>query len=228
MAVQITIRGVPEAVRDELAARAALQRQSMQAYLRSELERIASRPSFETWLREVRERVKHREPMFRLPLSCALVTRTGSDRRRGFVRTGRVPDRRRERGGMGAVSPRRRPSRRAGAGAGRGEQCPAPVGLAGEISRLEATSAHRDLLRLDLELVPFAPYAERVWALRGNLTCYDAWYVALAEALDCPLMTLDRRLGRASGPTCEITVPPWPEPEPMIHRTDAARQARCR
>ena len=58
MAVQITIRGVPEAVRDELAARAALQRQSMQAYLRSELERIASRPSFETWLKEVRERVK--------------------------------------------------------------------------------------------------------------------------------------------------------------------------
>ena len=85
--------------------------------------------------------------------------------------------------------------------------------LAGDISRLEATSAHRDLLRLDLELFPFAPYAERVWALRGNLTCYDAWYVAVAEALDCPLMTLDRRLGRASGPTCEIAVPPWPEPD---------------
>ena len=82
--------------------------------------------------------------------------------------------------------------------------------LAGEISRLDATIAHRDLLRLDLELFPFAPYAERVWELRGNLTCYDAWYVALAEALDCPLMTLDRRLGRASGPACEITVPPWP------------------
>ena len=57
MAVQITIRGVPEAVRDELAARAALQRKSMQAYLRSELERTASRPSIETWLKEVRERV---------------------------------------------------------------------------------------------------------------------------------------------------------------------------
>ncbi len=58
MPVQITIRGVPEAVRDELAARAALQRKSMQAYLRSELERIASRPSIETWLKEVRERKK--------------------------------------------------------------------------------------------------------------------------------------------------------------------------
>ena len=79
--------------------------------------------------------------------------------------------------------------------------------LAGEISRLEATSAHRDLLRLALELFPFAPFAERVWALRANLTSYDAWYVALAETLDCPLMMLDRRLSRASGPRCDIIVP---------------------
>ena len=78
---------------------------------------------------------------------------------------------------------------------------------AGEISRLEATSAYRDLLRLDLNLFSFAPFAERVWALRSNLTSYDAWYVALAEALDCPLMTLDKRLSRASGPKCEIAVP---------------------
>ena len=56
MAVQITIRGVPEAVRDELAVRAAFQRQSMQEFLRSELERIASRPSVDEWVREIRER----------------------------------------------------------------------------------------------------------------------------------------------------------------------------
>ena len=56
MAVQITIRGVPEAVRDELAVRASLQRQSMQEFLRGELERIASRPSVDEWVREVRER----------------------------------------------------------------------------------------------------------------------------------------------------------------------------
>ena len=78
----------------------------------------------------------------------------------------------------------------------------------GEISRIEATSAHRDLVRLDIELFPFAPFAERIWALRGNLTSYEAWYVALAEALDCPLVTLDRRLGRARGPSCELIVPP--------------------
>ena len=56
MAVQITIRGVPEEVRDELAVRAALERQSMQEFLRGELERIASRPSVSAWLREVRTR----------------------------------------------------------------------------------------------------------------------------------------------------------------------------
>lgn len=78
----------------------------------------------------------------------------------------------------------------------------------GEISRLEANIAHGDLLRLDLELFPFAPFADRVWALRHNLTSYDAWYVALAEVLDCPLVTLDRKLGQSSGPRCKIIVPP--------------------
>ncbi len=77
-----------------------------------------------------------------------------------------------------------------------------------QISRVEATFAQADLLRLDVETFPFAPFAERVWALRGNLTSYDAWYVALAEALDCPLATLDRRLSRARGLVCEVIVPP--------------------
>ncbi len=56
MPVQITIRGVPEDVRDELASRAALERKSMQEFLRCELERIASRPTLESWLHNLRER----------------------------------------------------------------------------------------------------------------------------------------------------------------------------
>ena len=56
MPVQITIRDVPEAVRDALAVRAARQRQSMQGFLRGELERLASRPSPAEWLERVRER----------------------------------------------------------------------------------------------------------------------------------------------------------------------------
>lgn len=56
MPIQITIRDVPEKVRDELAARAALQGKSMQEFLRAELERLAARPSVEAWLQQVRKR----------------------------------------------------------------------------------------------------------------------------------------------------------------------------
>jgi predicted nucleic acid-binding protein len=46
---------------------------------------------------------------------------------------------------------------------------------------------------------PHATLLPRVWALRDNLTAYDAAYVALAEMLDAPLVTRDRRLAAASG-----------------------------
>lgn len=58
MGIQITIRDVPEDIRDELAVRAATQHKSMQEFLRGELERIASKPSLESWLKAVVER-KH-------------------------------------------------------------------------------------------------------------------------------------------------------------------------
>jgi hypothetical protein len=56
MSVQITIRDVPEKVRDELAARASLQGRSMQEYLRAELQRLVARPSVDAWLQQVRKR----------------------------------------------------------------------------------------------------------------------------------------------------------------------------
>jgi predicted nucleic acid-binding protein len=58
-----------------------------------------------------------------------------------------------------------------------------------------------------VELFPFAPLADRVWALHPTVTAYDAAFVAVAEALDAPLVTLDRRLARASGPRCAFVVP---------------------
>ena len=58
MPTQTTIRAVPNAVRDELAARAALAGMSMQEYLRGELERLASRPSIARWLEDLAERKK--------------------------------------------------------------------------------------------------------------------------------------------------------------------------
>ena len=54
MSVQITIRGVPEEVRDQIAARAAARGQSMQEYLRGELVRLVAKPTIDEWLRGVR------------------------------------------------------------------------------------------------------------------------------------------------------------------------------
>lgn len=75
------------------------------------------------------------------------------------------------------------------------------------ISSAEANAAHDDLMQLDVELFTFDPFADRVWELRHNVTSYDAWYVALAEALKLPLATLDQKLAKASGVACDIVTP---------------------
>lgn len=84
----------------------------------------------------------------------------------------------------------------------------------GHLTVGEANLAQSDLLQLDLQILPFAPLAERVWELRHTLTAYDGCYVALAERLDCRLATLDRRLARGARRFCEIVTPPDPAPSP--------------
>jgi len=76
----------------------------------------------------------------------------------------------------------------------------------GALTERRASAALRDLSDLPLQRAPHAPLLPRVWALRGNLTPYDAAYVALAEALEAPLLTADRRLDKAPGPRCPIEV----------------------
>ncbi|MFS8480088.1 MAG: type II toxin-antitoxin system VapC family toxin [Micromonosporaceae bacterium] len=71
--------------------------------------------------------------------------------------------------------------------------------LAGILDASAATLAHADLVSLAVQLYPYAALADRVWALRHTLTAYDAAYVALAELLAAPVVTLDTRLGRAAG-----------------------------
>ena len=56
-----------------------------------------------------------------------------------------------------------------------------------------------DLAELPLRRYPHHFLLPRVWDLRNNLTAYDAVYIALAEALDAPLLTRDRRLATAAG-----------------------------
>jgi len=80
--------------------------------------------------------------------------------------------------------------------------------LGGRLSADTATTAHDELLLLQVELVPYEPLARRIWELRATVSVYDAWYVALAESLGTPCATLDRRLARAPGPRCEFLLPP--------------------
>lgn len=69
----------------------------------------------------------------------------------------------------------------------------------GEITPEDAAIALDDFRALDLQRHAHEPLLERVWALRSNLSAYDAVYVVLAEALDTVLLTCDGPLSRAPG-----------------------------
>lgn len=79
---------------------------------------------------------------------------------------------------------------------------------AGNITSAAASAAHAALLEIPIESFAYLPLADRAWNLRGNVTAYDAWYVALAESLDADLATLDLRLARAPGTRCAFLTPP--------------------
>jgi predicted nucleic acid-binding protein len=65
----------------------------------------------------------------------------------------------------------------------------------GLVTLQRAREAAGDLASIRMMRYPHAPLRERVWALRDNLTAYDACYLALAEALDEPvLLTADSGL----------------------------------
>jgi predicted nucleic acid-binding protein len=76
----------------------------------------------------------------------------------------------------------------------------------GQLDDRRVRLAMRDLLDLRLERVLHGPLLERCWELRGNLTIYDAAYVALAELLEVRLLTADGRIRSAPGPRCPIEV----------------------
>ena len=68
---------------------------------------------------------------------------------------------------------------------------------AGRIASVRAKEALADLVDLPVQRYPHGDLLPRIWALRQNLTAFDATYVALAEALDARLLTRDRRLAAA-------------------------------
>jgi len=75
---------------------------------------------------------------------------------------------------------------------------------AGLLDDRRAQLALTDLAALPMHRASHVALLPRCWGLRDNLTTYDAAYVALAEVLDAVLLTGDRRLAQAAGPTCTI------------------------
>ena len=67
------------------------------------------------------------------------------------------------------------------------------------LGEARANEALSDLESLSIVRHPHLPMLRRMWALRDSITAYDAAYIALAEALDAPLLTCDGKLGRAHG-----------------------------
>ena len=76
----------------------------------------------------------------------------------------------------------------------------------GEVSAGRAADAIADLADLDLHRHPHLDLLTRAWKLRENVTAYDAMYVALAEALNAPIVTCDTPLAKAPGHRARIEV----------------------
>jgi predicted nucleic acid-binding protein len=76
----------------------------------------------------------------------------------------------------------------------------------GELTEERAHRALELLVDADVERFPIAPLVLDAWALRHNVSSYDAFYVALARSLRCPLITCDRALAGAPGLGVTITV----------------------
>lgn len=72
------------------------------------------------------------------------------------------------------------------------------------VSERVARRALTDIGLVRVSILPFAALADRIWELRANLSAYDAAYVAVAEHLDVPLFTFDRRLRAAPGVRCRF------------------------
>lgn len=76
----------------------------------------------------------------------------------------------------------------------------------GVLTARRGRAALQDLADLDLHRYGHDLLLPRIWELRRNVTAYDAAYLALAEALDAPLLTCDTRLARAPGHRAQVAL----------------------
>jgi len=79
--------------------------------------------------------------------------------------------------------------------------------IAGRLDEDGLDGAVADLGRMRLQRHPSTVLIRRALGLRANMSTYDAVYVALAEALDCTLLTFDSRIAAAPGTRCAVEIP---------------------
>lgn len=93
----------------------------------------------------------------------------------------------------------------------------APELLIAEVTRFLARLERHDepvgparsaLANAAIDYLPTWPHADRMWELRHNVSPYDACYVVVAETMECPLLTADARLARATGLRTDVIVTP--------------------
>lgn len=76
----------------------------------------------------------------------------------------------------------------------------------GDLNEQQGYSAVKRFSDLELTRYPYSLFLTRVWQLKANVSAYDAAYLALAEMLAAPLLTLDGRLARAPGHSAQVEV----------------------
>ena len=79
--------------------------------------------------------------------------------------------------------------------------------LRGELPAHGAREVLDAFRELDIERHPISRLLPRAWAMRHDISAYDAVYVALAESLGVPLVTLDHRLAATASRYCDVLVP---------------------
>lgn len=78
--------------------------------------------------------------------------------------------------------------------------------LSGRLDQATGLRALSTMKELGIRLFPHGLLIERVWAMRNNFSAYDASYIALAETLDAPLITCDRRMAKAASAVVAVEV----------------------
>jgi len=188
MPVNITIRNVPDEVRDELAARAARSGRSLQEFLSAEFVRIASTPSAAEASGRARLDASLNPALTADEIVVAMLASSSEIGDRIAVRLADAT----------LLAPHLLPTEV--------DSALRALEWGGRISPARADAARGLFAQFPIDLWPWHLLADRAWQLRANATTYDGGYIALAEVTNATLVTFDARLGNVSEVTAGVEV----------------------